>query len=690
MITRFAEPERGGGGHGHHTYSAMLAREAFHLAADPNAYPEQLEFVDTWQPKRLFWNLYTWRNWEPNEEDKQNISRVNIDEFNPLLGKGYGEIAAEARSMHKCQAFGAAKQRGEQIERLLQLEGEPVSGGDPFTGIDVSWNRIEGGEEIKVALDKVSKSFDVKNMSLALPDLLALYDLLKDKNGYWYEVKRQDIQRLIAHCAGLYFEVNSTDFQVAQGDTLALKATVINRGNYPIHLSHIDWGIEGKNSAVDSILKGGKLYNFDRKHVLSESVPITQPYWLEKPGKKGTFDVSHQQVIGMPESPASLEAEFHFLFGREKPAYLVFKTPVVHKYVDRAVGELYRPYTVTPPLTANVSKKAFLFSKEEPQEVQVLLSSLMNTPQSYTLQFEVPEGWDVAPSSLTTEFQSKGEEKLVSLTITPPSGQSVGSLKVKNQAGETLLGKKEIAYGHIPVQTVFPLSNARLIKLAIEKRGEKVAYLVGSGDEVPTSLEQIGYQVDILEEDAVIAKNLSSYDAVIAGIRLYNTRDRVAFLQDEILKYVHAGGTYIVQYNTSRGLKTEDIGPYPLKLSRGRVTNEEAPITILQPDHPVFNFPNKITQEDFEGWVQERGLYFPGEWDEAYTPLLEMADPGEDPQQGSLLVAKYGEGYFVYSGISWFRELPAGVPGAFRLFANLVSLGKAEVGDGGMAEERER
>lgn len=690
MITRFAEPDRGGGGHGHHTYSAMLAREAFHLAADPKAYPEQLEFVEPWQPKRLFWNLYTWRFWKPDEKDKPHISKINIDEYNPLLGKGYGEIAAEARSMHKCQAFGTAKLRGTQTEQLLQLEGEPILGAEPFTGIDISWDRVDDGKEIKATLDRVNQNFNAANMAEVVPDLLTLYQLLTDKEGYWYEVKRRDLKGLIARCAGLYLEVNSTEFQVAQGDTLALSASVINRGNYPIHLSHIDWGISGKNSAIDSTLKRGTLYDFKRKHVLSASEPITQPYWLANPGKKGTFDVANQELIGEPQSPAASEAELHFLFGREKPVYLTFKTPVVHKYVDRAVGELYRPYTVTPPLTANVSKKAFLFSKEEPQEVQIVLSSLMNTPQSYTLQFEVPEGWEVTPSSLTTEFQSKGEEKLVSLTITPPSGQSIGSLKVKNQAGETLLGKKEIAYGHIPVQTVFPLSNARLIKLDIEKRGEKVAYLVGSGDEVPTSLEQIGYQVDILEEDAVIAKNLSSYDAVIAGIRLYNTRDRVAFLQNEILKYVYAGGTYIVQYNTSRGLKTEDIGPYPLKLSRGRVTNEEAPVKMLQPDHPVFNFPNKITDQDFEGWVQERGLYFPEEWNEAYTPLLEMADPGEDPQQGSLLVAKYGEGYFVYSGISWFRELPAGVPGAFRLFANLVSLGKAEISEGEMVEERKR
>ena len=678
IIARFAEPQRGGGGHGHHTASAIMAREAFHLADNPEAYPEQLEFVDTWQPKRLFWNLYTWRRWQPSEEDKKHITKLNIDEYSPLLGKGFGEIAAESRSMHRCQAFGVAKQRGVQMEQLLQLEGDPVSV-DPFDGIDVSWNRMGAdGKKIQVAIEKAMNTFSPHDPSKAIPGLLEAYQLMEGKEGYWYEVKRKDLTELLAYCAGLYFEVNSEDYQVAQGDTLRMITDVILRGNYPVRAKEIAWGATGKISSIDKPLKKGDLLRVREKGIIATDKALGQPYWLVSEAKKGIFSVDSQELIGLPESPASYSNQLTFHFGEGSPVAITFKSPLIHKYVDRGMGELYRPFVVMPPLTANITKKAFMFTDLAEQEVQVLLRSNKEEAYAQTLQFKVPEGWKISPNSLSLEFEKKGEEKLISLKVSPPAGQQSGYLSIFDESEKLLQGFQEIAYDHIPIQTVFSPASSKLTKVNVDTRGSRIAYLMGSGDEVPQSLEQMGYEVDILEEDAVTAENLVAYDAVIAGIRLYNTRLRVGYLQDEILKYVKKGGNYIVQYNTSRGLGEKQIGPYPLTLSRDRVSVEEAPVKMLDPSHPVFNYPNKITQEDFEGWVQERGLYFAGEWDEKYQALLEMNDPGEDPKRGSLLVAKYGEGYFAYTGISWFRELPAGVPGAYRIFANLVSLGSSE------------
>ena len=387
--------------------------------------------------------------------------------------------------------------------------------------------------------------------------------------------------------------------------------------------------------------------------------------------------MTDQELIGLPETPPARTVNFRFAFGADNPVEIGYTTPVVYKYVDRAIGELYRPFIVSPRITANISKQAYFFASLGAQEVQILLRSYTEGSATHSLSFEVPEGWQVEPASHRVAFQEKGEEKLISLKVTPPQEQGSGFLTIKDGEGNILQGLTEIKYDHIPVQSVFDPSSAKLIKVNVEKKGERVAYLMGSGDEVPQSLEQMGYQVDLLDEDAVTAENLKkNYDAVIAGIRLYNTRERAPYLEEEILKYVEQGGTYIVQYNTTRGLEANEIGPYPLTLGRDRVAVEEAPMKMLDPDHPVFNYPNKITQKDFEGWVQERGLYFAAEWDAKYKPLLELNDPGEDPKQGALLVAQHGEGYFVYTGLSWFRELPAGVPGAYRMFANLVSLGK--------------
>ncbi len=276
------------------------------------------------------------------------------------------------------------------------------------------------------------------------------------------------------------------------------------------------------------------------------------------------------------------------------------------------------------------------------------------------------------------DLKNKGEEQKIETILKPTSeainGELTAILKVNDRECNQSL--KTIAYDHIPTQIYMPKAKVQLVYIDLVKKGEKVGYINGAGDVIPEALRNVGYEVMELSENDLELDNLKQFDAIVLGIRALNTNERINFYMPKLLAYCKNGGNLILQYNTSHRVKTENFAPYPLKLSRDRVTEEDAEVTFLKPEHPVLNTPNKITPKDFEAWVQERGLYFPNEWDEQYEAILSWHDKGEEAKKGSLLVAKYGEGYYVYTGISFFRELPAGVPGAYRLLVNLISLGK--------------
>ena len=674
IVNRFATPENEGGGHGHHTASAMLAHEAFDLAGDPLAFPEQLKYVEPWQPKRLFWNNYwVFRRYEPTEEELKGIITLDVGQYDPLLGESYGEIASRARSMHKCQAFGTRLLHGSQIEYLDLEKGDAFENNDPFDGVETSWARVNL-PEVGNLLDQAYAEFDPRDPTAVLPTLLKAYRLLDGKEGYWVELKRQHLAEAIAYAAGLWFEVDSDEPTVAQGDSITLEAHSLKRTTFPVALKTIDFGFPGARVAVDYEMPlNGKVDTVAQRLKIT-GLPVSQPYWLRQDRKKGVFVVEDQPMIGQPENPPALEATFTFDFDGTE---IDIQRPVVHQYVDRSIGELYRPFLITPPVTANVADGVYLFANEEAQTVNLLVKNFAQEAEA-SLTFELPTGWMVSPAKVDLSFDASGQEKAVSVQVTPPEGQSVGTFRVNLTVGSQTYSHSQrlINYDHIPAQLIFNPAEAKLVRVPLQKKGQLIGYLMGSGDEIPKSLKQIGYEVELLTEDQITPENLAKYDAVIAGIRAYNTVDRIAFFQEQILKYVENGGTYLMQYNTTYGRKTDQVGPYELKLSRNRVTKEEAEMTFLAPDHPVVNTPNKLTERDFEGWIQERGLYFPEEWDEAYTPIFSAHDPGEDPLEGSLLVAEYGEGHIVYTGLSFFRELPAGVPGAYRLFANLLSVGK--------------
>jgi len=672
IVTRFPGMDKGGGGHGHHTSSHILAEEAFTLAADPESYPEQLAFVDTWQPKRLFWNTYSWRG-EPSEEEKAAYLEVEVGGYDAFLGKSYGEIAAEARSMHKCQAFGTLKYRGSQIQFLdFEHGNKPLS--DEMEGIDVSWARVKGSEQVRRLLKQAYRDFRTADPSAILPTLIQAYTALGKLEGPWVSVKMKELKELIIHCSGLWFEVSSKKPFAAQNSQAEFSISALTRSNYPVTWKSVEFpGRKTKKETNKVLVSNGKLESLDISMDMS-GLPISQPYWLVEKQEAGIFQVNDQQLIGLPENNPALMSKFIFDFdGVEIP----FDMPVIHRYADRAIGELYRPFIISPKVTVNITEGVYLFADQKEQKIKLQVKSLAGA-QTVDLSFEADKGWEFSPPLSSLTFTKEGEEKELEILVTPPAKQSVSAMKVLAKVGNetSSYGLQTIAYDHIPTQMLFPTSEAKLVRVNIEKRGSRIAYIMGSGDEVPFSLEQIGYQVDILDDEKITLANLRQYDAVIAGIRVYNTNKRMAYLEERILEYVKEGGTYLIQYNTSYDIAKSSPGPFELKISRDRVSEEDAAVKMLKPEHVVFNVPNKITTADFEGWIQERGLYFPNEWTDDYEALLEMNDEGESPKQGSLLIGKYGEGHVIYSGLSWFRELPAGVPGAYRLLANLISLGK--------------
>jgi len=687
IINRF-DTDRAGKTHGHHTASAMLSYRAFDLAARPDAYPEQLKWVAPWQPRRLFYNTSWWRygSREAFEDvDKSDMVQVEVGTYYPLRGISNTEVSARSRSMHKSQGFGMVSDRGSEIEYLQILKGDlPEGEGDLFEGIDTRWTRVDGGAPIGRLLAEVEREFDFKAPHLSLPGLLEAYRLIDAlPEGYWKQVKREEARELILACLGLYAEATTDVFSAAPGEEVDISFELTNRSPVPVKVLRADLLPAGADTSLDQRLKYNAPLRWKQRVRLPEKLSYTNPYWLNENWELGMYHVEEQSLRGLPETPRSLRARFHL---EVDGLPLTFERELVYKARDLAAGEVYRPFEVMPPVSVALNDRVFIFPDEQPQTLQVEVRAWQDEVKG-RLRLDLPEGWRMQPEAQELALARKGDSQVARFQVQPPRGPSEGEIRaVFTRADGRAYDRQviEMEYPHIPHQTVLLDNAARIVKLDIEKAGKRVGYVMGAGDEVPASLRQIGYEVDLLDEEALAGSTLDGYDAIILGVRAYNVQDYLQAQQPKLLAYVKAGGTLVVQYNKASRfdsqmvMSDEKMGPFPFHISRDRVTVEEAEVRFLEPEHPVLNFPNPITSEDFDHWVQERGLYFPDEWDEAYTPILSMNDPGEDPKKGSLLVAAYGEGYYVYTGLSFFRQLPAGVPGAFRLFANLISLGQDE------------
>ena len=663
--------------HGHHTASAMLSVESFDLANNPTIFPEQLKFVKPWQAKRQFFNSSWWFYGSIekfNAADKTNLIAIQTGVYYPGVGKSNQEIAALSRSRHQSQGFGSTGVRGEETEYLEFINGDALKEKKSlFEGIDTTWNRVKGGKPIGELLTKITVEFDHKNPSGSIPNLLKAYSMLQAlDDNHWAPLKSAEIKEIIVACSGLYLEAVAQNQEATPGSNIKLKLEAINRSSIPMQLLSVTSLPNIIKTAQNQDLKNNILNTINLDLQLPETINYTQPYWLKENGSVGMYAVNEQQNIGIPDIIREIKVVFNMrINGIELP----FERTVIYKYNDDVKGEIYNYLDIVPDVTTSILDKVLLFTDNKNKRVEVKIKAGKDAVKGI-LELELPKNWGVIPESITFEISKKGTEQIVYFEVSPSNtsdetvAKSVAIINKKRFDKEQIF----INYDHITKQQVLQSAEAKFIKTDLKTNKNRIAYIMGAGDEVPSSLTQMGYTVTLLKAEEINAQKLENFDVVMTGVRAYNTINALAFKQNILFDFVKSGNTMIVQYNTNGDLVTENIAPYPIKLSRDRVTEEDAEVRFLAPNHPVLNFPNKITAKDFEGWKQEQGLYYPNEFDKAFIPIISSNDKGETPKNGALLVAPYGKGHYVYTGLSFFRELPEGVTGAYKLLANIISL----------------
>ncbi|WBL45084.1 PIG-L family deacetylase [Algoriphagus halophytocola] len=662
MITRFNTIP--GGNHGHHTTSAILAGEAFELASDPTAFPEQLQYVEPWQPKRLFWNTYNFGgDFEPEVGVKYAVFEVG--EFNPLLGKTYSQIAADSRTMHKSQGFGATASIGEAKDHLEFLEGDSFEE-SAFEGISDRWGQISGGEDIKSLLDLAIKDFDFQNPVSNLDQLLKIRQALLnlDSKPRWVLEKTEHLEALIFAVLGLDMELTTNTELGYPGSEV--KANLVFNNPSDVLISDISLDmLKSKYAAEIKSTLHNKPISIPVVFQLTEDAPLSQPYWLEQPVKNAIYDVRDQKMIGKPFQEMKVGGKLSFTL---KGQSFTRAIPLMYKFNDQVDGEVQQPFTIVPKIDLEVSdENVFILPGKSP--LVTISVNFRDKVEAGRLTFE---------NLMETEYEILGETQLPGRKIFSVSFQLEQNQKKEITANYiTDDGEKydqivhRISYQHIPNLTYFSPASINLIQEDWKISGDQIGYIMGAGDDVPSVLQSLGYPVIQLGESDFSLENLRQYPTIVVGIRAYNTNKALADNHEVLMEYVKQGGNLVVQYNVSRPLLSNELGPYRFDISRDRVTVEGSPFSA-DFDHPVLAGPNQIEKEDFEGWIQERGLYFVTNQAPEYSSPLSFQDPGEDPTHGSLIFAEYGEGTFTYTGISFFRELPAGVPGAIKLFINLI------------------
>ncbi|TDS14801.1 PIG-L family deacetylase [Sphingobacterium paludis] len=656
IITRFPPDERGG--HGHHQASAILAHEAFLAAADPAMFPEQLSDVSVWKAKRLLWNTASFMRMQGENKDQL---KIDIGEFNPLLGKSHGEISALSRSQHKSQGFGSASSNGKFFETFEYVAGERAKK-DLFDNVDLTWNRVEGGAAVKKEIDILLQGFDDKQPQRSIPQLATIWQSLQGlPDGYWKTRKITEVENLLLACAGIKLEAVTAMPRATRGSSIPFKAEIIARNpNVSAQIVSIN------GETLNKQLPANAYVTLDRATPNLES---TQPYWLERPHSLGKFDVRPEDV-GYPMN-VDLPAAVIKLRISDVPITCI--QPIQYRFVDPVRGEVNDYLEVVPKLSGSAEQPVLLIPKGEERTLDMTFQRHDAALQGSSIEIKgIPAGWEVFPQQFDIRFTEASNTLTQTIRVKNSSAAGEGTLDFFAD-GKLLEGIREIAYDHIPRQAWFPTVAVKIKPITIEKTVARVGYLMGAGDLVPEALRNLGIQVDILHAEKINAASLAQYDAIIGGVRLLNVNASIEKALPALYAYANNGGVVLMQYNVNSRLQVENFAAKPFTLSRARVTEEDAKVTFTDASDPALNYPNKITKQDFEGWVQERGLYFAENIDAAYRTPLRMADKNEPQHEGSLLICKVGNGKFVYTGLSFFRQLPAGVAGATRLFVNLLA-----------------
>ncbi|MBI1795524.1 MAG: PIG-L family deacetylase [Candidatus Eisenbacteria bacterium] len=676
IITRFAPDSTAG--HGHHWASAILAEEAFAAAADSTRFRGQLAFVRPWQAKRLLRNIARFGNAGPDT----TRGRLNVDlgAYDPLLGRSYTEIGGESRSMHKTQGFGAAERRGSYTNTFEHRAGVRATN-DLFDGVDLTWGRFAGGAKMTPLLRQAGEQFRADKPGAIVPLLLEAdslmarlpADLLIDK-------KRLDLANLIRACAGLWLEAVASAPSATPGHAVRITTLALDRSDVPITVNGVVVSTRPSLGSAAMISKPNPsrltlASNIPAADTFWLSLPpisaTSEPYWLAAPSLAGSFVVSDSSLVGRSENPPQVTARFDLSIAGRKVWYT---TPVVYRWIDPVAGERYRDFAVVPLVTLRFDHGAYLFGDGGARDMRVTATSA-DTTIAGDLTLTLPAGWTSTPPRVRIRLRAGEAETTVTFHVTPAATPTAGTVTAFVEAGGDRFDRRlvRLDYPHIPVQTLLPPAEAHLVRADLRTAGHAVAYVMGPGDEGPDALRQMGYEVTLLGDEDLERADLSRYDAIVIGVRAYNTRPRLRQLQRRLNDYVAAGGRLVVQYQTPEDAIQDRIGPWPLHVSRDRVTVETAPMTPLKPDHPLLTTPNRIAASDWDGWVQERGLWYARPADPRYERVVTSHDPHESDLDGGLLYTTYGKGTFVFTALAFFRQLPAGVPGAWRLFANLVS-----------------
>ncbi|MCC7501377.1 MAG: PIG-L family deacetylase [Flavobacteriales bacterium] len=667
IITRY--PPTREAGHGHHEASAILAAEAFDLAGDPKAFPEQLnEGLEVWHPRRLFFNGSTWWKKDLAEFVKNDPDwyTVDVGGYDPLLGLSYTEIAGRSRSMHKSQGFGAAETRGELIEYLHFEKGDKPKGTDIFEGIDMTWGRVPGGD-LGSQVRTLAANYSQNEPERSTAELLTINGLLSNRDKtpdpHWIDIKQRDVEQLLLQVNGINLEALCSTPTVVTGTSAKVDLSVVSRR--PSKIS----AVSAKETAV--ALEPNRTVTIPL--TLTAPVEADGPFWLELP-HNDLYRFSEKRNIGAPVLPAHFQVPCTLRF--EDGTTVIRQLTVLHRWVDRVKGEQVRECHVTPPTSVYPRRGAFMVVQDS-QVVDLGIEAYTEL-HDCKVHCEKPYGWVMNAMEQEIPDLHQGDKVGAEYLFIKDEGCEEGTLELSVRTGNSVdrRTQRNITYDHLMPQVYSTPAVFKIVPVDAKVNIKTVGYIKGAGDDVPQAIEQLGVKVDIVDPAKATLESLQGYDAIVTGIRAYNTTKALKDLNPVLMQYVEQGGTLVVQYNTKSSdmvLPDTLFGPYPFSLTRDRVTVEEAPPTFLAKDHPLLNTPNKITEKDFEEWVQERGLYFSGKLDPHYTPLIAWSDPGEQPLNGGLIACDHGKGRYVYTGISFFRQLPAGVPGAYRLFANLIS-----------------
>ena len=669
IICRF--PPNADAGHGQHAASAIIAKKAAYASGDPKKYSDNIDKYPAWEVTRLLFNSFKFGNKNTTSEDQ---FKLKLGQYNAMLGVGYSELAGRSRSVHKSQGAGTPSVPGVQTEYFKLVGGAPITK-SLFDDIDITWKRVDR-KEIGKSIDSILENYDFKSPESSLHALLDLRGAIATvKDDYWREEKLGELDKVILHCAGLMAEVYSNTPQTTAGTTLPFTLHVIGRSTVSVRLKGVRW-MKGDTSSLNIRLQDDSLITLEHSITIPESTPITEPYWLSQSSNDpGIYAVSDDALIGQPEAPNKLNIQLTVKIGKE---FFKVDVPLSYKKTDPIKGDVVEQIRIVPDVSLDFSSQLVVTQPDGSVKTSVVIRPFKDISDA-TLA--------ITEQKLVTKIDhinlKAGIETSIPVSISAGEAEHLSKgdfyLNASLMVGQRSYAKSQhlIQYSHIPTLQYFTSPYTKVLRDNWRCSARKIGYIEGAGDFIPTFLKLAGLQVTILKDaDLADAGKLKQYDAIITGVRAVNVQKKMVSWMPVLLQYAENGGTLVMQYNTLQDLATQKMGPYPFTLSDERVTDEDAKMTMLHPESKLLNSPNKITDADFKDWVQERGLYFASKWDDHYETLFQANDSGEQPLKGGTLYCKYGKGHYIYTSLSFFRQLPAGNKSAIRLLMNMLSAGK--------------